>query len=204
VSGPCFPRLRWVALAFLAVYLPAYTLAYGLANFLFLCNLTAILAAIGIWTCHRVLLSSQAVAILLVSTVWTLDVAGRIVLGRHLIGGTEYMWDPQWPLFTRLLSAYHVVLPITLVLVLRRIGYDQRGYWLQCAIALAAVSAGRLFGPQANINHSFVDPFLKRSWGGPVAHVAVVAGFLILVAYPLSHLLLQRLCRLTARPPARA
>jgi hypothetical protein len=184
-----------VALAFLAVYLPAYTLAYGLANFLFLCNLTAILAAIGIWTCHRVLLSSQAVAILLVSTVWTLDVAGRIVLGRHLIGGTEYMWDPQWPLFTRLLSAYHVVLPITLVLVLRRIGYDKRGYRLQCAIALAAVSAGRFFGPQANINNSFADPFLKRSWGGPVAHVAVVAGFLVLVAYPVSHMALTRLLR---------
>ena len=204
MSAPCFPRLRWVALASLAVYLPAYTLAYGLANFLFLCNLTAILAAIGIWTCHRLLLSSQAVAILLVATAWTLDVAGRLVLGRHLIGGTEYMWDPQWPLFTRLLSAYHVVLPITLVLVLRRIGYDKRGYWLQCAIALAAVSAGRLFGPQANINYSFVDPLLKRSWGGPLTHVAVVAGFLVLVAYPLTHLLLQRLCRPTVGPPARA
>jgi hypothetical protein len=195
VSGPCFPRLRWAAAAFLAVYLPAYQLAYGLANFLFLCNLSVILAAVGIWTCQRVLLSSQAVATLLVAAAWTLDLGGRLLLGRHLIGGTEYMWEPQWPLFTRLLSLYHLALPVTLVVALRRTGYDPRGYWLQSAIAVAGVSLGRLFGPQANINHAFVDPILRRSWGGGPTHVAVVAGFLVLVAYPLGHLLLERLCR---------
>jgi hypothetical protein len=105
------------------------------------------------------------------------------------------MWDPQWPLATRLLSLYHVALPVALVVALRRIGYDSRGYWLQSAIAVAGVSLGRLFGPQANINNAFVDPILKRSWGGPLTHVAVVAGFLVLVAYPLSHLALKRLGR---------
>ena len=189
----CFPRLRWVAAAFLAVYLPSYAIAYGLANFLFLCNLSVILGAIGIWNCSRLLISSQAVAILLVGAAWTLDVAGRVAIGRHLIGGTEYMWDPQWPLFARLLSAYHVALPITLVLALRRVGYDPRGYWLQSAIAVLLVSAGRLFGPAANINNAFVDPILKRSWGGPLTHLAVVAGFLVVVAYPVSHLILLRL-----------
>ena len=201
MSSPPFPFLRWAALAFLAVYLPAYALAYGLVNFLFLCNLSVILSAVGIWTGSRLLLSSQAIGVLLVGTAWTLDVLGRVVIGRHLIGGTEYMWDPQWPLFTRLLSLYHVALPIALVYALRRTGYDARGYWLQSAIALAMVSIGRLLGPQANINNAFVDPILKRSWGGAASHVAVVAGFLILVAYPLSHLVLRRLCR--SRPGAR-
>jgi hypothetical protein len=194
VSRAAFPRLRWAALAFLAVYLPAYALAYGLANFLFLCNLSVILGAIGIWTTSRLLLSSQAVAVLLVGAAWTLDVLGRVVLGRHLIGGTEYMWDPQWPLFTRLLSLYHVALPVALVHALRRVGYDARGYWLQAGIAIVMVGVGRLFGPQANINNAFVDPILKRSWGGALTHLAVVAGFLVLVAYPLSHLLLRALC----------
>lgn len=193
MSEARFPRLRWAALGFLAVYLPVYALAYGFANFLFLCNLSVILTAIGIWAGSRVLLSSQAVAILLVAAAWTLDVFGRLVFGSHLIGGTEYMWDPQWPLLARLLSLYHVALPLVLLFALRRIGYDPRGYWLQSAIAVAAVCAGRLFGPQANINNAFVDPILKRSWGGPLAHVSVVAGFLVLVAYPLSHLVLVRL-----------
>ena len=190
-----FPRLRTAAVGFLALYLPAYALGYGLANFLFLCNLAVILAGIGFVTANRLLLSSQAIAILLVGAAWTLDFGSRLLLGRHPIGGTEYMWDPQWPLFTRLLSLYHVALPIALVYALRRVGYDARGYRLQSAIALVGVSLGRLFGPQANVNFAFADPFLKRSWGSAASHVAVVWGFLVLVAYPLSHLLLERLCR---------
>lgn len=195
MSRPCFEHVRWAALAFLAVYLPAYAIAYGFANFLFLCNLSVILSVAGIWACHPVLLSSQAVAMLLVGSAWTLDVVGRVLVGRHLIGGTEYMWDPQWPLFTRLLSLYHVALPVALVYALRRIGYDGRGYLLQSALALVLVSVGRLFGPELNINGAFADPILKRGWGGAASHVAVVAGFLILVAYPLSHVALRYLCR---------
>jgi len=198
--GDCFPRLRWAALAWLAVYLPAYALAYGFANFLFLCNVSVILIAVGIWTCSRLLLSSQAVAVLIVGAVWTVDFSSRLLTGTHLIGGTEYMWEPRWPFFTRLLSLYHVVLPVLLVVVLRRIGYDRRGYLLQCAIAVVGISIGRLLGPEPNINHAFVDPILKRSWGGAVTHVAVVAGALVFVAYPLTHLLLVRLCL----PPARS
>jgi hypothetical protein len=127
VRSPGFPRLRWAAAAFLAVYLPGYALAYGLANFVFLCNLSVILAGVGIWTRSRLLLSSQAVASLLVGLAWTADVAFRLLSGRYLIGATAYMWDGQWPLFTRLLSLYHVALPVVLVLALRRIGYDARG-----------------------------------------------------------------------------
>jgi hypothetical protein len=37
-----------------------------------------------------------------------------------------------------------------------------------------------------------VDPIFKRSWGPAPIHVAVVAGTLVLVVYPLTHLLLSR------------
>jgi hypothetical protein len=190
VSGRCFPRLRWVMLAWMAVYVPSYALAYGLANFLFLCNLSVILVAVGVWTCSRVLLSSQAVGIVLVGAAWTLDVTTRLVTGHFLMGSTAYMWDPQWPLVTRLMSAYHVVLPVLLIVVLRRIGYDRRGYLLQSAIAVVGVLVGRLLGPVANVNGAFVDPLLGRTWGPPLVHMAVVAGFLVLVAYPLTHLVI--------------
>lgn len=102
-----FPVLRWVGLAWLAVYLPAYATVYGFANFLFLCNLAVLLVVAGLWRGSALLLSSQAIGILLVGTAWTLDLVLRLATGRHWIGGTEYMWDPQWPLATRLLSLYH-------------------------------------------------------------------------------------------------
>jgi hypothetical protein len=95
-----------------------------------------------------------AAASLLVGVAWTSDAACRLLSGRHLFGGTEY---------------------------------------IQSAIAIVAVAAGRLFGPVANINYAFVEPLLKRTWGGPAAHVAAVTGFLVLLVYPVTHLLLARL-----------
>jgi hypothetical protein len=196
LSARCSRRLRWLATAGLAVYVPSYAVAYGFANFLVLCNLTVLLVGVGLWTCSRLLLSSQAVAIVLVGPVWTLDLLSRLVIGRHLLGGgTAYMWDPQWPLFTRLLSLYHVVLPPLLVLVLRRVGYDRRGYWLQSAITVVAVAIGRWFGPAVNLNQAYVEPVFGRTWGGPATHVLAVVAFLALLVYPLSHLLLEGLCR---------
>jgi hypothetical protein len=190
---PSFPVARWVALAWLAVYVPSYSLAYGVANFLFLCNLGVLLCALGLWLGSPLILSSQALGSMLVSAAWTLDVASRLISGRHWIGGTEYMWDPRWPLFTRLLSLYHVLLPLALLWALSRVGYDRRGLPLQSAIAVAGVVAGRLLGPEANINHAFVDPLCKRSWGPAPVHIGVVAGALVGVAYPLTHLVLRRM-----------
>ena len=201
-----FPVLRWAALAFVLVLVPAYAAAYGPANFLFLCNLSVFLTTIGLWTGSRLLLSSQAVGLLAIAAAWTLDLALRLLLGRHLIGGTEYMWDERFPLVTRLLSFYHVAESAVLLYALRRLGYDRRGYLLQSAIAVAAVVAGRLLGPSANVNHAFVDPVFRRTWGGAVSHVAVIAGALVLLVYPLTHFALARAFRtpgrgLDASPP---
>ena len=64
---------------------------------------------------------------------------------------------------------------------------------------MTGVSIGRLFPPASNINDAYVDPILKRTWGGPLAHIAVVAGALVLVAYPLTHALLVRVCETRRR-----
>jgi hypothetical protein len=193
-----FPRLRWLAPAWLAVYLPAYTLSYGLANFLFLCNIAVFLCCVGLWRGSAVPLSAAALSSLVIDPVWTLDFGWRLLSGRHLLGGTEYMWDPRFPLFTRLLSLYHVALPGLLLYALRRTGYDRRAYPLQSLIAVAVVVAGRLVGPQVNINYAYVDPLLKRSFEPAVLHVAVIAGGLVLVVYPLTAALLS-----WAYPPPR-
>jgi hypothetical protein len=196
---PAFPSLRWVAALWLAVYLPAYAAGYGWANFLFLCNLGVFVLAAGLWAGSPLLISSQAIGVLLVDVVWTLDLASRLVTGRHWIGGTEYMWDPRWPLFTRLLSLYHTVTPFLIVHALRRVGYDRRAYWLQSALGVAGVLAGRMLGQEANVNGAFLDPIFKRSWGPPPLHLAVVAGALVLVVYPLTHLVLSGLFRPAGR-----
>jgi hypothetical protein len=192
LNRPAFPVLRWCALAWLLVYVPAYTVAYGVANFAFLCNLSVFLVAAGLWWDSALILSSQAVGLFMIATAWSLDLVSRLVTGSHWIGGTEYMWDPQWPLVTRCMSLYHVVIPVLLIHALRRIGYDRRGLWLQSGIALLAVPAGRLLPPDLNVNHAFVDPVLQRSFEPAALHLGLVAGVLVLIVYPLTAAGLRR------------
>lgn len=192
MNEPAFPRARWLAAAWLAVYLPSYTWAYGFTNFLFLCNLAAILFCLGILRGQALLVSVAALSSLVVDIVWILDFAARLLLGRHLFGGTEYMWDPRWPLFTRLLSLYHAALPALLILALRRLGYDRRALLVQSVLALVVVSLSRLADPQANINYAHLDPFFLRSWGPPPVHLMVVWIALLLSAYLPAHLVLGR------------
>jgi hypothetical protein len=187
------PGWRWLGVLWLAVYLPAYAWAYGWANFLFLCNLGVILTAIGLISGRRLLLSSQAVAAPVIGLAWGLDAGWRLVSGSHLFGGTEYMWDASLPLFTRLLSLYHVIWPLLLLYWLSRLGYDRRGWPLQAVIAAAAILAARLFTtPVENINFAFSDPFFHRQLGPAAVHLLCVWLGLAGIAYGATHWCLRR------------
>ena len=106
---------RWLALLSLVLWFAAYWHAWGPANFLHLCDIAVILTCIGLYTNSALLISSQAVSSVLIDLVWTLDVAARLIFGRHLIGGTEYLFDATTPLWARLLSLFHIILPIILL-----------------------------------------------------------------------------------------
>jgi hypothetical protein len=191
-----FPRMRWLGLAWLVVYLPSYASAYGFTNFLFLCNLGVMLTAVALLWESRLVLSSQAVAAPVIGLAWALDAGWRVASGHHLFGGTEYMWDPHYPLFTRLLSLYHLAWPVLVVFLVRRVGYDRRGWALQSAIAGAVLVVCRLFtAPAENINFAFVDPVFGRAFSPAAVHLLVVLGALCGVAYGLTHLALAATCR---------
>jgi hypothetical protein len=189
-----FPRARWLALAWLAVFVAAYARRYGWVVFLNLCDVAVILTCVGLWLGSPLLLSSQAVSSLLVDLAWDLDLVSTAATGRHLVGGTEYMWDAKYPLWLRLMSAFHLVWPPLLLWSLRQVGYDRRGFPLQAALAAVAVSASRLaLGPDTNQNFAYRDPILGRAWGPAPVHVAVIVGALVVGLYWPTHALLRRL-----------
>ena len=68
-----FPRLRWLGPAWLAIYVPSYALAYGWANFLFLCNLGVVVTAVALWRGSRAWLSASSLAALPIGLVWAID-----------------------------------------------------------------------------------------------------------------------------------
>ena len=198
-STVAFPGMRWAAVVWLAVWFPAYGVVWGWRNFLHLSDVTVVLTCVGLWRGSALLLSSQAVASIVVDLAWCLDVAWRLVFSRHLIGGTEYMWDARFPLWVRLLSLFHVFWPALLLWALARVGYDRRGWVVQSGIAGVALVLARLLAPAQNINFAYRDPFFGRAWGPAPVHLAVILLPLIVLIYWPTHRALARLLPRTRR-----
>ena len=124
--------------------------------------------------------------------LWGMDAGARLVTGRHLFGGTEYMWDGRVPLAVRLLSLFHLVLPVVLVVALRRTGYDRRGLSLQVGLTAGLLLAARLVGRDKNLNFAFADPLWHRALGPAPLHLAAILAGTTLVAYLPAHLFFSR------------
>lgn len=190
---PLFPWwVRWLSLVWLAVWVPSYAFYWGWANFLHLCDVAVLLACIGFARSNVLLLSSQAVSSLIGDLLWCLDAGWRLFAGRHLTGGTEYMWDTRFPLWVRLLSLFHVILPMLLLAALRRAGYDRRALFLQSGIAMVLLVVSRFLGPTRNLNYAFADPIFHRAFGPPPIHLALILTALLGIIYCPTHVLLAR------------
>jgi len=185
-----FPVLSWLALAWLAVWIPAYWRVWGWRNFLHFCDIAVILSCAGIILGSRLLISSQALATLVAGIVWFLDAGWRVMFHHDLIGGTEYLWDASKPLWVRLLSLFHIALPILLVVLCARMGYDRRALALQSGITAGLMAISRWIGQASNLNYTYADPILHRAVGPAPLHLAIIFAGTVLLFYLPAHLLL--------------
>jgi hypothetical protein len=100
------------------------------------------------------------------------------------------MWDTRVPLWARLLSSFHIALPLALLWAMRKIGYDRRALALQAAIAAGLFVVSRFLPAGLNMNYVYQDPLFHRSWGPAPVHLAVIfVGAVALLYWP-THLLL--------------
>lgn len=189
---PLPPKIAWTV--FIAVWTPVYWQHYGPQNFLWLCDLANFLICLALWFESPLILSSQAVSIILIQSLWIVDVLGRVVTGVHLIGGTEYMFNSAIPVGVRLFSMFHVITPLLALWAIRRLGYDRRGWIIQTGIAWIILPVSFLF----------TDPYRDINWvwglfGKQQDHLHPYLFFILLmIGYPLiiylpTHLLLKRL-----------
>lgn len=145
----------WLKIGYTAwflVWVPMYAANAGPANFLWLCDVANFLILIALWTEHRLLFSAQAVGVVVIQLSWIVDVAARITLGFHPIGGTEYMFDPTEPVVVRVLSLFHLWVPILLLWAVRRLGFDARAWKLQSLICGMILPLSFLADPELNLN----------------------------------------------------
>jgi len=191
VESP-FPVLRWVWLAFVVVWAPTYLIYWSPVDFLYLCNLAVILTLAGLWLGNSLLMSSQAVATMVIGPLWVMDVVwGVVTSGRHLLGGTEYMWDVTRPLWVRLLSFDHVAVPLATWWAIRKLGYDRRAWGLQAGIAAAVLLLSRIVAPWKNMNFAQKELVTFHTWGPAPVHLLVIWSVLVLVVYWPVHAVLR-------------
>ena len=196
--------------AFLAMLLPVYLLSYGPTNFLWFCDAALILTAAGMWLESPMLISMCAVGILLPQCLWLVDF-GINSLGFHFLNLTGYMFDPHLSLFTRGLSLFHGWLPLLLVWLLLRLGYDKRALpaWTVFAAALGFVcyfftppAGAHLANASVPVNINYLYGFNDQQpqhWVSQNLYVVLWLGVLWFVAYLPTHL---ALCKIFAAPLA--
>ena len=188
---PLLLKIGWTI--WLILWAPVYWRQYGPQNFLFFCDLGNVLIGVGLWLESPLIFSWVACGLLLFQTLFALDLAGALLLGRHVVGGTEYMFDPHLPLTIRLLSLFHLAMPPLLLWALWRLGYDRRGWKLQTAMVWIVVPINYFWRPEQDVNWARGLFFHEQH---TVPGLVYLLGYLILapvLVYFPTHLLLAGL-----------
>lgn len=204
------PRIPlWLKIAysgFLAVLIPVYWANYGPTNFLYFCDVALLLTLVGMWREKALPVSLAAVGILLPQALWCADFLVQLCGGR-MTGMTAYMFDAERSLFLRGLSLFHGWLPLLLVYLVARLGYDKRALagWLAFAAVLCGISyflvpgaGAELADPKTprNVNYVFgMDDTAPQSWLPPLAYLGAWIAALTAIVYVPTHFALKKFCK---------
>jgi hypothetical protein len=179
---------------FLCVLVPVYWVYWGPKNFLWFSDIALLTTAAALWLESSLLASMMTLAIVLPELAWNTDFFGRLVTGRQLIGLSGYMFDPGKPLPLRALSLFHVVLPIVLLWLVHRLGYDERAWLFQTLVALIVLPVTYwLTDPADNVNWVHGPGTAAQTRMHPRAYLALTMILFPVVIYLPAHLLLRTL-----------
>lgn len=195
--------LKLAYTAFVAVLVPYYWHSYGPTNFLYFCDMSVFFTLGAIWLESPLLASMPAVGILLPQALWMLDLLVETV-GLHLTGMTGYMFDGNLPLVTRGLSLFHFWLPILLVWLVWRLGYDRRAFkaWTLVAWGLVLICyffmppPAEPYDPNRPVNINYVYGFSNthpQTWLPQNVYFLLMLVVLPAGLFLPTHLILKRL-----------
>ena len=177
---------------FLCVLVPAYWASYGPRNFLWGSDIALFLVCAALWLEHPLPNSMMAIGLLPFELLWCLD----FLSGARLLGSTAYMFEPDRPLFLKALSLFHILLPMVIVFLLRRLGYDRRALVGQTLLIWIVLPVTYLVtDPANNVNFAYGPGKAPQTALSPLAYLSLVMVLLPAIVCLPMHLLLARLCR---------
>ena len=197
---PLWLKVAWTAWLF--AWAPFYWHHYGPQNFLWFCDMSNIVIGVALWLESPLLFSTQALSIGIVQTLFAIDFFWRLALGSHLTGGTEYMFDPTYPLSIRALSLFHLAIPPLLAWAVARLGYDRRALPIQTIAAWVILPVSLLFGSVKDVNWVYGPYERVQTWTSPALWFAIcLIGYPLLLYLP-THLALSRWAPRAGRHPS--
>ena len=187
----------WMKLAytlFVIVTVVLYAVKWGPGNFLWFSDIALIGTVPALWLESGLLASMMTIAILLPEILWNLSFFVQLATRRRVSGLTDYMFDRSKPLYLRAVSLFHVFLPVLLVWMVSRLGYEMRALIAQTILAWVVLPLSYwLTKPEENVNwvHGFNSRPQKRVH--PVFYLGLLMiGFPVLIYLP-THFLLVTL-----------
>jgi hypothetical protein len=186
----------WLKIAytlFICVLVPVYWKQYGPGNFLWFSDIALFVTAAALWLESSLLASMMAVSVVVLESIWIIDFLIGLIAGTSVIGLSAYMFDSKIPLSIRALSLFHVVMPVVLLWLLYRLGYDRRALVAQTLLAWIVLPLSYFLANRTdNVNwvYGFGGP--QKWMPAPLYLVLLMIAFQLVLYLP-THLVLKRL-----------
>jgi len=165
---PLWIKITLTLFVFLLV--PIYWRAYGVSNFLWFSDIALFGTCLAVWLENRLLSSMMALGALIPEAVWSLN----FFAGGVLFGGIEYLFDPATPGYFLVLTLFHVAVPLILLWMLSRLGYDRRALLWQSILAWVLLPLTYLVtNPAENINWVFGFGLEPQTLLSPLVYLAL-------------------------------
>jgi hypothetical protein len=162
-------------------------------HLLWLCDLTLLITGIGLLLENSLLISSQIVGTLLIQLSWNLDFWLRLITGSKVFGFTEYMFSPAHPIQVKILSVFHIFLPVFLIYACLRLGYDVRGWRWQAFLTTGVYILSFLTTNQSQDANWVLGPFWKTQRIVPGWMWLAIWLALTIAMYWVFHLILKKI-----------
>lgn len=157
--------LKVVLTLWALILIPVYWKNYGPQNFLWFSDIGLFGTVFALWLESPLLMSIIALITLPVEFVWIVDFLLQFFINYSVIGIAHYMFEPQYSLFLRILSLFHIVTPVVWIVYLLQWGYDAQALAYAIAVSWTTLLVTYLYTTQKeNINWVFSPTVHNWQW----------------------------------------
>ncbi|MCX7701089.1 MAG: hypothetical protein N2039_09440 [Gemmataceae bacterium] len=155
-------------------------------HYLWLCHLGNVVIALGLWLESPLLLSWQALALLIPDLIWSVDFLIGLSFETTPLGSAWYMFHPAFPPLQKGLALFHLFLPLLLIGCLVRYGYDRRALWLQIGYCWLIFPVSYMVSSETDNINWVLGPFgqVQRVVPPPVYLVVAMVAYVLVLYLP--------------------